>query len=252
MSPHDPRTRWTRRAAAVALLAALIPLVQGCGDNRLPVRALPEGEGPRPLPAWYPEAPWNARDGQTQVFIEGKIVFDTDRAEIRPGSEKVLETLLQFANEHVEVSRLRIEGHTDARATEEHNQELSARRALAVAHWLVDRGVEPTRLLAVGFGESRPLGPNAIAEGRAENRRVEFHVVEVNGMPFNTKDPTGGGMSLQVLSKLERDKLAAASGPKSLPPPAPFKATGDEVKQVDRKVPVVTAPNDGEGETPPK
>lgn len=248
MSSNDSRTRRARRAGAVVLLAAALPFVHGCGDNRLPARALPEGEGPKALPAWYPESAWNARDGNSQVLIEGKIVFDTDRSEIRPGSEKVLETLLQFVTEHVEVSRLRIEGHTDARATEDHNQELSARRALAVAHWLVDRGVEPARLLAVGFGESRPLAPNEVAEGRAENRRVEFHVVEINGMPFGTKDPTAGGLSLQVLSKLEREKLAAAKAPKAAPPPPPFKPTGDEVKQLERREPTVTAP---EGEAEP-
>ncbi|NUQ77814.1 MAG: hypothetical protein HUU21_30125 [Polyangiaceae bacterium] len=99
-------------AMAVSLLAA------ACGDNALPNVAVPKAEGQRPLPAWYPEAPWSAKAGKSQVLIEGKIVFDTNKAAIRPGSEKVLKTLLQFLNEHPEVTRLRIEGHTDARASE--------------------------------------------------------------------------------------------------------------------------------------
>lgn len=229
------------------LATAAVPLLPAaCTDNRLPPRALPGDDNVAKLPRWYPEAPWNAKDGLSQVLIEGKIVFETDRAEIRPGSEKVLDTLLAFMNEHVEVSRLRVEGHTDSRSSEEHNQDLAARRALAVCHWLVDRGVDPTRLLAVGFGESKPIAPNERADGRAENRRVEFHVVEIGGMLFNTKDPTAGGLSLQVLSKEERQKLVDAALPKAAPPPPPFKPTGDEVKKIEKNEMALPAKSDGD------
>ena len=248
-SKPDRRTHYASRAASAVLViaAATVPLLPAaCTDNRLPPGALAGDESLAALPRWSPEAPWNASDGLSQVLIEGKIVFETDRAEIRPGSEKVLDTLLGFMNEHVEVSRLRVEGHTDSRSSEEHNQDLAARRALAVCHWLVDRGVDPTRLLAVGFGESKPIAPNERADGRAENRRVEFHVVEIGGMLFNTKDPTAGGLSLQVLSKEERQKLAAAALPKAPPPPAPFKPTGDEVKKLEKNEVVLPAKTEGE------
>lgn len=218
-------------AMAVSLLAA------ACGDNALPNVAVPKAEGQRPLPAWYPEAPWSAKAGKSQVLIEGKIVFDTNKAAIRPGSEKVLKTLLQFLNEHPEVTRLRIEGHTDARASEEVNMELSAKRSLAVCDWLVDNGIDHTRLIAVGFGESRPLGPNDQEAGRADNRRTEFHVAEVNGRPFAGKDPYNGGFSLEVLSLAERKKRqeeAEAARRLVFKVPPPFKPTGDLVKQVDQ------------------
>jgi outer membrane protein OmpA-like peptidoglycan-associated protein len=220
--------------AAVALTAGV--LAPGCWDNRLPARELPSEEAQRPLPRWYPERAWSEKGGESQVFIEGKIVFDTNKAIIRPGSEKVLKTLHQFMNEHTEVTRLRIEGHTDARASEEHNMDLSAKRALAVANWLVDNGVDPIRLIAVGFGESKPLAPNVLAEGRADNRRTEFHVAEVNGRPFLGKDPYAGGFALDVLSTEERKKRAAeAVAQRVIPPPPTYKATGDEVKEFDRK-----------------
>jgi outer membrane protein OmpA-like peptidoglycan-associated protein len=143
------RRRGAKAGAAVAAL-----LLAGCGDNRLPQIAVPRADASKPLPGWYPEAPWSAKDGQSRIFIEGKIVFDTDKAIIKPGSEKVLNTLLQFTKEHPEVTRLRIEGHTDSTASDEYNQELSARRSLAVADWLVDHGVDNARLIAVGFGEA--------------------------------------------------------------------------------------------------
>lgn len=220
--------------AAVALAAA--PLALGCWDNTLPPRPIPKEQAQRDLPRWYPEKPWSEKTGEAQIFIEGKIVFDTNKAEIRPGSEKVLKTLLGFMNDHPEVTRLRIEGHTDAQASEDHNLELSAKRALAVAHWLVDNGVDPIRLIAVGFGESKPLAPNELAAGRNDNRRVEFHVAEVKGKPFLTNDPYAGGLAFEVLSTEERKRRAAEALAKRLPPPPPqYKPTGNEVKEYDRK-----------------
>jgi outer membrane protein OmpA-like peptidoglycan-associated protein len=237
MDPKQNRSllRSLRPLAALALPLAV--LATACGDNALPNVAVPKSEGQRPLPTWYPEAPWSAREGKSQVLIEGKVVFDTNKATIRPGSEKVLKTLLQFLDQHPEVTRLRIEGHTDARASEDLNMELSAKRSLAVCDWLVDNGVDHTRLIAVGFGESRPLGPNNQEAGRSDNRRTEFHVAEVNGRPFAGKDPYNGGFALEVLSVAERKKKkeqeeAARRLVFKVPPP--FKPTGDLVKQVDQ------------------
>ena len=76
------------------------------------------------------------------------------------------------------IRRISIEGHTDDRGTEEHNLDLSNRRAHSVMTWLVEQGVEPDRLEARGFGEGRPLIPEENRRARAVNRRVEFHILD--------------------------------------------------------------------------
>ena len=64
------------------------------------------------------------------------------------------------------------QGHTDATGSETNNQDLSERRAGAVKSYLVSRGVDNTRIVALGFGESEPIADNTTAEGRRYNRRV--------------------------------------------------------------------------------
>jgi outer membrane protein OmpA-like peptidoglycan-associated protein len=231
MNRHHPRALCL--AAALATLAAT---AAGCSDNRLPPVPVPKGEKRASLPRWYPEKPWTAKEGQSQIFIEGKIVFETgsDRIQKFGGSEKVLKTLQQFLVDHPEVTRMRVEGHTDDLGDEDKNAELSARRALAVCNWLVDHGVSHLRLIAVGFGETKPLGPNELEAGRAENRRTEFHVAEIDGRAYLNKDPTGGGKVVDVLSAEERKaKEEEARRPKvAVVPTLKFKATGNEVKKV--------------------
>lgn len=216
---------------AAALAAVTLPLSAGCHDNHLPPNPVPDPASRAPVPAWFdPNAVWNPQSGDSRVYIEGKIVFDVDRATIRPESDPVLEKLLKFLQDRPDITRLRIEGHTDSTASDEYNQELSAKRSLAVCDWLVDRGVDNLRLIAVGFGKKKPIAPNNIPAGRAENRRTEFHVAEVNGRPFGAND-FEGGMVLTVLSAEERERLKHP--PKvEIAKAQPFTPEGNVIKDV--------------------
>jgi OOP family OmpA-OmpF porin len=218
------RGRLGRTLLGVALLGAA-----ACSE-KLPPNPVPQSAGPKDVPPWFdPNARWDPKGSDTRIYIQGKIVFDNDKAIIKPGSEKVLEALLAFLQSRPDVTRVRIEGHTDSNASEEYNQELSARRSLAVCNWLVDRGIDHLRLVAVGFGEGKPIAPNDIEKGRAENRRTEFHVAEVNGRPFGNRDESNGGLVLEVLSIEERRRLAMPPPPP--PKPKPFVPEGNIIKE---------------------
>ena len=74
--------------------------------------------------------------------------------------------------------KIRIEGHTDSRGKAGYNRKLSDKRAKAVLKYLTDKGIDTNRLTSEGFGPDTPIAPNETNEGRAKNRRVEFHITE--------------------------------------------------------------------------
>jgi len=113
-----------------------------------------------------------------RVMSEGKFVitgirFDVNRATIRPESLGAVNevVVLMRANPGL---KFRVEGHTDSDGDETSNLKLSQERAQAVVTRIVDAGIEPSRLTAKGWGESRPAADNTTPEGKANNRRVEF------------------------------------------------------------------------------
>ena len=76
---------------------------------------------------------------------------------------------------------MRIEGHTDSRADDAFNIDLSQRRAGSVLKYLVEAGIAPDRLVSEGFGETRPVDTNETDAGRENNRRVEFVILDAEG-----------------------------------------------------------------------
>jgi outer membrane protein OmpA-like peptidoglycan-associated protein len=109
-----------------------------------------------------------------QIEVNERIEFDTNKATLRPESNKILTRVLNVILAHPEITKLSIGGHTDNVGTPRYNKKLSARRAAAVVRWLVKHGVAKSRLRAESFGQNKPVGDNNTESGRQNNRRVDF------------------------------------------------------------------------------
>jgi len=107
-----------------------------------------------------------------RIVVHG-IYFDTGSDVIRPESGGALRNVLQVIDGDPAL-KFRIEGHTDDQGGPKVNGPLSEKRAAAVKTWFVKQGVDAGRLTTVGLGATKPLQANSTAEGRANNRRVEF------------------------------------------------------------------------------
>lgn len=116
---------------------------------------------------------------EEKIVITQKIHFEFDRAVIRPISYPILDDVAYLLQRNPQIRLIRVEGHTDWIGSDAYNQQLSERRANAVRNYLIQKGIEPDRLVAVGYGESRPIADNNTVQGRARNRRTEFTVVNV-------------------------------------------------------------------------
>ncbi len=115
------------------------------------------------------------------IQIRRRVHFATGKAEIRPDSTQLLDQVAGVIMENPEIKKLRVEGHTDDRGAASFNLKLSQARAEAVRDYLVEKGVDPERIEAVGYGQTRPLVPNFSARNRRRNRRVEFRILERDG-----------------------------------------------------------------------
>jgi outer membrane protein OmpA-like peptidoglycan-associated protein len=116
-------------------------------------------------------------DLQRQIQLNGSVAiygihFDTASAKLRPDSLKSLETVLQLV-QSIRGSRWIIAGHTDNQGGTDYNLGLSLARAKSVVTWLAQHGIAENRLIAQGYGLTRPVADNGTQSGRALNRRVE-------------------------------------------------------------------------------
>jgi outer membrane protein OmpA-like peptidoglycan-associated protein len=107
------------------------------------------------------------------VHFDSDVLFAVDSAALSGSARSNLDQVSQVLNEYNKTAVV-VQGHTDSTGSEQHNQELSERRASSVENYLVDRGVDPKRLAALGYGETAPVASNDTAGGRQQNRRVDI------------------------------------------------------------------------------
>ena len=111
------------------------------------------------------------------MLRETRIHFKPVSSELTPDSYMALDRIADFLKANPEV-KLRIHGHTDSGAQDpSYNQRLSEARANAVRTYLIQKGIDPNRIQAVGHGNRKPIADNSTPEGRAQNRRVEFEII---------------------------------------------------------------------------
>jgi outer membrane protein OmpA-like peptidoglycan-associated protein len=151
----------------VVSLGAAIQNLKGAGTGVVVT------ETPRP-PAPGPKA---APRREVKIYLPADVLFDFDKADLRPEAAPVLERVASVLRSDP-TSSATIEGHTDGKGNDQYNQALSERRAQSVRQWLVAHGVTSS-MAARGFGKTKPIAPNTQPsgadnpEGRQRNRRVE-------------------------------------------------------------------------------
>jgi OmpA-OmpF porin, OOP family len=109
------------------------------------------------------------------LLADETIHFEVLSAAISPSSKPLLDDLAQ-ALEQCPDARIEIAGHTDGEGIAELNLKLSEARAESIRNFLVHKGIDSERLVAIGFGSSRPIADDLMEEGRMQNRRIEFKV----------------------------------------------------------------------------
>lgn len=125
------------------------------------------------------------------ITLSGSVLFTTDQATLLPEArtrlDQVAQALLETKGRNVIV-----EGYTDSRGSENHNLDLSQRRADTVREYLVSRGYPSDKIQARGLGKSAPIADNTTAEGRANNRRVEIVIQPQVASGSGASTATGG------------------------------------------------------------
>lgn len=159
-------------AADAAAIGAVARSVDGVAavDNRIVIAGGATAAAPA---SSVTPAPATDSSLANRLAAAGNITFEPASAAITPEGLAIVDAVAAILAGAPEIP-LEVHGHTDSDGDSVVNERLSQERAQAVVDALVERGVAAERLTPVGFGESDPIAPNITAEGRAENRRIEF------------------------------------------------------------------------------
>ena len=123
-----------------------------------------------------------------KIFVLDNIYYNFNKADIRTDAAKELDKLVQLLIDNPEI-KIELGSHTDSVDDEEYNLRLSQRRAESAVNYLIDKGISTERMVAKGYGESKPIARNTNPDGtdnptgRDKNRRTEFKILEVGLIP---------------------------------------------------------------------
>ncbi|MEZ4650378.1 MAG: OmpA family protein [Candidatus Eisenbacteria bacterium] len=164
MSPH------ARRPRRFALITSRCALFAALGLTLVLASCAKAPQGPSLADQLAGDNRTVTQEARGLIVSLPGILFDFDKATLRPETISTLEQVAEVLRNYPTLE-IRVEGHTDDVGSETYNQDLSERRALAVADFLVDNGIASSQVRSAGFGESLPVAPNDTADGRQRNRR---------------------------------------------------------------------------------
>lgn len=127
------------------------------------------------------------------LVLDNPVLFETGSAVLKPESDSTLSQVKAFLLAKEYITLMRIEGHMTNGMDEAKIQLLSEKRALTVCRWLIKNGVDCKRLIAVGFGSSKPIADNSSPAGKAQNNRIEFKMAALKGRLIGGMPADGGG-----------------------------------------------------------
>jgi outer membrane protein OmpA-like peptidoglycan-associated protein len=128
-----------------------------------------------------------------KIFVLENIYYNFNKFDIRPDAALELDKLVQLLIDNPEI-KIELSSHTDSVDTDEYNFFLSQKRAESAVEYIVKHGISPDRLVAKGYGESKPIASNSNRDGsdnpvgRQKNRRTEFKILEINAIPKSIEE----------------------------------------------------------------
>ncbi len=130
-------------------------------------------------------------DQRTTITLSGAVLFKSNDDKLLPIAQEKLQQVADVLKQYGDDYTITVKGHTDSSGKDDHNLQLSQRRADSVRSFLVERGVNDASVSAVGMGETGPIANNKSAEGRADNRRVEIVVDRADAKPAGATPAAG-------------------------------------------------------------
>ncbi|MGH8016006.1 MAG: OmpA family protein, partial [Candidatus Zixiibacteriota bacterium] len=127
-----------------------------------------------------------------KITFKSGILFDVDKSDLKFAAKQDIAKLATILNKYPDTEIL-IEGHTDSDGSEEHNRELSIRRAQSVSTNLANNQVIATRFTVMGYGEGQPIAENTTVDGKQANRRVEIAIFANDKLKGAAKKEAGQG-----------------------------------------------------------
>jgi len=162
-------------------LALALALVAACSSASKPSTQSPSETAIEPAPVATLEA--------GRIVLSEPIGFEPGDSKLAASSEGVLGALADLLRDRADLTMVRIESHIGSEGDPDGAQELSQDQAASIAHWLVGHGIDCARLIAVGFGASKPVS----ADEPAQNTRIELVPAALRGTPIGGMPVDGGG-----------------------------------------------------------